>query len=61
MKLRDAAVIAAVLISLSGCAVIAVTDALITTGAVTLKGAAKVTGAAVDVATYPFRGGASGD
>jgi hypothetical protein len=39
----------------SGCAVVAVADAAVTVGAVAVKSAATVAGAAVDVATYPFR------
>jgi hypothetical protein len=39
----------------AGCAVVAVADAAVTVGAVAVKSAAEVAGAAVDVATYPFR------
>jgi hypothetical protein len=48
-------VLAFVLAPQAGCAVVAVADAAVTVGAVAVKSAAEVAGAAVDVATYPFR------
>jgi hypothetical protein len=44
-----------------GCAVVAVADAAVTVGAVAVKSVATVAGAAVDVATYPFRKSESTD
>lgn len=57
-KLSALAVLVA---SQAGCAVVAVADAAVTVGAVAVKSAATVAGAAVDVVTYPFRKSESTD